>query len=163
MKRIVIAVLVVVLAFGVAVLAQPAAQKPGAKNWTPEQQGALDALNKYVEASLKGNVEEIMTFFRPDFIARDFEQKLTTNYLALRKMNEEFYKAYKLSKYAVDPLEVQVENNIAVLHLDFEETFSDATGKETNTYGPWAVIMVNQNNRWVFLSFCWVEKIREGK
>ncbi len=163
MKRTIIAILMVVLAFGVAALAQPTALKVEAKNWTPEQQDALNAFSKYVVASLKGNVEEIMAFFHPDFIARDFEQKLPTNYLALRKMNEEFYKAYKLSKFVVDPLEVQVENNIAVLHLDFEETFRDATGKETNTYGPWTAIMVKQNNRWVFLSFCYVEKIKGGK
>jgi ketosteroid isomerase-like protein len=163
MKRIAFAVGLVVLVFAVAALAQTAVQKVRAKAWTPEQQEALDAFNKYVAASLNGNVEELMTFFHPDFIGWDYEQKLPTNYLAQRKMEEEFYKAYKLSKFVVDPLEVQVENNIAVFHLNFEETFSDSTGKETSSYGPWTAIMMKQNKRWVFLSFCWVEKIKEGK
>lgn len=158
MKRIAFAVGLVVVLFAVVVLAQTAVQRVPARDWTPEQKMALDTFNNYIVASLKGNVDELMTFFHRDFIGWDYEQELPINYADMKKEDEEFYKAYKLRKFVVDPLEIQVENDLAVLHLNFEEAYSDSTGKETNTYGPWTVIMIKQNNRWVFLSFCWIEK-----
>jgi len=133
------------------------------KEWSAAQKDLLNVFNKYIVSSLKGNVEDQMTFFHPHFIGWDYEQKLLTNFLATKKTGEEFYKAYKLNKFVVDPLEIQVENNIGVLHLNFEEKFSDSTGKETTSHGPWTVIMMKQENRWVFLSFCWLQKFEEGK
>jgi hypothetical protein len=158
MKRIVIAVFVVVLAFGVAVLAQPAAQKPGAKNWTPEQQDALDAFNKYIAAALQGNVNEMKTYWHPNFIGWDLKKGLPMNYEEFLKDEEGIFKDFKFKKLEFVPLAIQVEGKTSIIHLKYDDVISDLAGKEMSASGNWTTVLVKQDKKWIILSNVWAEK-----
>jgi ketosteroid isomerase-like protein len=129
-----------------------------AKDWSAEQKNVLNCFKEYVAANLKGNVNEIMTYFHPKFTFWDYAQKLPANYDAMRKMMDDFFKYNKLIKFDGDPLEIQVEGNIAIMHLKYDESFSDSTGKEITASGPWTATMLKQDNKWVFLSWSWIAK-----
>jgi len=129
-----------------------------AKDWSAEQKNVLNRFKEYVAANLKGNVKEIMTYFHPKFTSWDYAQELPANYDALRKMMDDFFKSYKLIKFDVVPLEIQVEGNIAIVHLKYSESFSDSSGKEIVNSGPWTVTMVKQGDKWFFLSYSWIAK-----
>jgi hypothetical protein len=158
MKRLVFAVCVVVLAFGVAAFAQAAAQKPAAKNWTAEQQDALDAFNKYIAAALQGNVNEMKTHWHPNFIGWNLKQGSPMNYDEFLKDEEEIFKAFRFKKLEFVPLEIQVEGKISIIHLKYDDVVIDLAGKEMPASGNWTTVMVKQDKKWLIMSNVWAEK-----
>ena len=158
MKRIAISVWVVVLVFAVAVLAQPAAQKPGAKNWAPEQQDALNAFSKYIAAARSGDIKEMKTYWHPNIVGWDLKQDSPLNHDEFVKAEEGFYKDAKFKKLEFVPLAIQVEGKTSIIHLKYEDVFSDLTGKETSVSGNWTTVMVKQDKKWLILSNAWAEK-----
>jgi ketosteroid isomerase-like protein len=128
------------------------------KEWPAEQKSVLDSFKGYVAANIKGDIGEILTYFHPKFTSWDYAQKLPANYDALRKMMEDFFKNNKLIKFDGDPLEIQVEGGVAIMHLTYDESFSDSSGKEVINSGRWTATMLKQGNKWVFLSWSWIAK-----
>jgi hypothetical protein len=165
MKRIVIAASVVVLIFAVAIWAWTAATKQGAekqtvgaKNWTLEQREALDAFNKYIAAALQGNINEMKTYWHPNFIGWDLKKGSPMNYEEFLKDEEGIFKDFKFKKLEFVPLAIQVEGKTSIIHLKYDDVISDLAGKEMSASGNWTTVMVKQDKKWVILSNVWVEK-----
>jgi len=158
MKRITFAICVVALVFAVAVLAQPAAQKAGVKNWTPEQQDALSAFSKYIAAALRGNVNEMKTHWHPNFIGWNLKQGSPMNYDEFLKDEEEIFKAFRFKKLEFVPLAIQVEGKISIIHLKYDDVVIDLAGKEMPASGNWTTVMVKQDKTRLIMSNVWAEK-----
>ena len=158
MKRIILAICAVVLAFGVAVLARPAAQKAEARNWTPEQQDALNAFSNYIAAALQGNIKEMRTYWHPNIVGWDLKQDSPINHDEFVKVEEGFYKDFKFKKLEFVPLAIQVEGRTSIIHLKYDDVVSDRAGKETSVSGNWTTVLVKQDKKWVILSNVWAEK-----
>jgi len=109
-------------------------------------------------ANLQGNVEEVMSYFHPKFSGWDYAQTHPLNKDAVHEIIEDIFKNTKLLKFECDPLEIQVEGNFAILHLNYEEILRDSTGKETSSSGRWSATMLKQDNKWLFMSWSWIEK-----
>ena len=129
-----------------------------AEEWTAEQKDVLKSVDKLISANLQGNVQEIMSCFHPKFSGWLYSQKSPINKDTVHKIIEATLKEYKITKFDVEPLEIQVEGNTAILHLNFDEIRRDSTGKETSVSGPWSATMLKQDNEWLFLSWSWIEK-----
>jgi hypothetical protein len=158
MKRITFAICVVALVFAVAVLTQPAAQKAGVKNWTPEQQDALSAFSKYIAAALQGNIKEMRTYWHPNIVGWDLKQDSPINHDEFVKVEEGFYKDLKFIKLEFVPLAIQVEGKTSIIHLKYNDVVSDLAGKETSVSGNWTTVLIKQDKKWIILSNVWAEK-----
>ena len=145
-----------VLAF--ACIALVATSPIFAKDWSPEQKAALNAFNNFIAAGRQGNFQEMKSYWHPKYIAWDYAQELPMNYDVFVKGEEEFFKNYKFKKLEFDPLEIQVEGNLAIIHLNYDMVVSDATGKGTSSSGRWTTIMLKQDKRWLIMSAVWKEK-----
>ncbi len=129
-----------------------------AKEWSAKQKDVLNSVEKYTAANLQGNVKEVMSYFHPKFSGWDYAQTNPLNKDAANKIIEDIFKNNKITKFEVEPLEIQVEGNIAILHLNYEEILRDSTGKETISSGRWSATMLKQDNKWLFMSWSWIEK-----
>jgi hypothetical protein len=98
MKRIAFAVGLVVLVFAAAVLAQTAVQKAPAKARPPEQQEVLDVFSGFFAAALRGNFEEIKTYWHPNIVAWDINQDSPMIHDDFLKGEEGFFKDFKFTK-----------------------------------------------------------------
>lgn len=133
-----------------------------AKEWTAEQKEVAEWLEKYAEVTEKGNVDENMTYFHPNFSGWDLAQtpplfdKGPVDKAFLRKSLEEYYKQFKMIAFEVEPLEIVVQDNFAIVHLNYKETFEDSEGKVTSVPGRWTAGLVKQDNKWTFLSWGWI-------
>ena len=128
-----------------------------AEEWTAEQKDVLNSLEKYIAVNLQGNVKEVMSYFHPKFSGWLYAQTNPLNKDAADKIIEDLFKNNKITKFEVEPLEIQVEGNTAILHLNFDEIRRDSTGKETSVSGPWSATMLKQDNKWLFISWSWIE------
>jgi len=129
-----------------------------AKEWSVEQKDVLNSFEKYIAANLEGNVEEVMSYFHPKFSGWDYAQTHPLNKDAVHEIIEDIFKNNKMLKFECDPLEIQVEGNFAILHLNYEEILRDSTGKEISHSGRWSATMLKQDDKWVFISWSWIEK-----
>ncbi len=128
-----------------------------AKEWSAEQKDVMEWFEKFTEVSVQGNVEEIMGLFHSNFSGWDYAQKLPFDKDFIRNFMNDYYKKYKMISFEVDPLEIQVEGNFAIAHVNYKETLRDSVGKDTNISGRWTVALVKQDNKWVFISWSWKE------
>lgn len=132
------------------------------EEWSAEQKEVAEWLEKYAEVTEKGNVDENMTYFHPNFSGWDLAQtpplfdKGPVDKAFLRKSLEEYYKQFKMIAFEVEPLEIVVQDNFAIVHLNYKETFEDSEGNVTSVPGRWTAGLLKQDNKWTFLSWGWI-------
>jgi len=111
-----------------------------AKEWTAAQKDVLKSFDKYIAAARQGDIKEMMDFWHPQYVGWDYAQKLPMNYDAFLKGEEDFYKNYKFVILEYKPLEIQVDGNMAIIHLGYDDIFSDFAGKQESASGHWTAM-----------------------
>jgi len=91
------------------------------KEWSAEQKEVLKSFHTFVDTNLQGNVEEIMSYFHPNFIGWDFTETLPCNKDAIHKRFEGIFQDKKIVKFDVEPLEILVEGKVAIIHGNYVE------------------------------------------
>ena len=129
-----------------------------AEEWSVEQKDVLNSFEKFRAAYLQGNLEEVMSYLHPKFSRWNYAQANPLNKDAASKIIEDNLKNNKMTKFEVKPLVIQVEGNIAILHVNYEENLRDSTDKETSSSGRWSATMLKQDNNWLFMSWSWIKK-----
>lgn len=142
---------------GVAVLiTQPASLI--AQEWSPAQREVIATFDAYTRASVDGDVEKIMSYFHPEFLGWDYKQARPLDLQQTRGMIEGFYSSYKLAGFDVEPLAVQVRDDVAIVHLRYRETMKMGGGPDVSISGPWTATLVKDGGNWLFLSWSWIQE-----
>jgi ketosteroid isomerase-like protein len=129
-----------------------------AKEWSASQKEVLSSFNKYLATVQQGNIKAIVGYWHPKYVGWNYGQEIPTNYDASLKGVEEFNKNYKFKKMECNPLEIQVEGDIAILHVHFSIVIIDSAGKEVSSSGPETIILVKKDQKWAMLGLVWIEK-----
>lgn len=165
MKRIALVVGLAVVLCVLTIWAHTAAPKSAPeqsnmaeKNWMPEQQEPLNAFSRYIKVALRGNLEEMKTFWHPNIVSWDLKQDIPMNYSEFLKGEADFLKSFKFKKLDFTPLAIQVEGKTAIIHLKYDDVYTDLTGKEISASGNWTTVMVKQDKSWIILSNAWAER-----
>ncbi len=139
-----------------------AATPVSAKEWSAAQKEVLNSFNTYLADVQRGNTKAMIAYWHPKYVSWNYAEELPTHYDSSLKGLEEFFANYKFTKFECDPLEIQVEGDIAILHVRFRIVISDSAGKEMSSSGPETVILVKRENKWSMIGLVWTEK-NEGK
>ena len=145
--------LIAVLIFTLAASAPLAAQE-----WSAEQKEVLKSVEAFCDAYIRADVEETMSYFHPDWRGWNYAEGLPKDYASQRKIVEYFLDKYTLVSMDVQPVLIQVHANTAIAHFYYRNILRDAAGTDIISSGPWSFTMLKQNNKWVFLSWSWIEK-----
>ena len=132
-----------------------------AKEWTAEQKEIAKWFKKYTEVSVEGNPKEILSYFHTKFSGWDYSQTTQVapfDKTFLQNSLDEHYKKNKMISFEVEPLEIKVEGNFAIIHVNFKEKFKDSDGNEINMSGPWTSALIKQDGKWLFISWSWTLK-----
>jgi ketosteroid isomerase-like protein len=126
--------------------------------WSAEQQDAWNNFNNYLKTVQQGDIKAMLAFWHPNYVSWNYAQEMPTDYETSQKGLEEFFKAYRFQKFECLPLKVQVEGDIAILHVHFSIVISDSSGKEMPSSGPETVILARKNKMWRMVGLVWIEK-----
>jgi hypothetical protein len=132
-----------------------------AKEWSAEQKEVVDWFNKYTEVSIEESPKEILSYFHAKFSGWDYSQTTQAapfDKTFIQNFLDKFYKNNKMISFEVEPLEIKVEGNIAIIHVNYKEKFKDADGNEISMSGPWTSALIKQDGKWSFLSWSWIPK-----
>ena len=141
---------------GLALLAAPPTALI-AQEWSPAQQEVLRALDAYTRASVDGDVEEIMSYFHPEFLGWDYKQARPVGLEQTRGMIEGFYSMYKLAGFDVEPLAVQMRGDMAIVHLRYREAMKMGGAEDVAISGLWTATFVKDGDKWLFFSWSWIQ------
>jgi len=128
------------------------------EEWSAEQRDVLASLNKYFSAIRQGNQKEIVDFWHPKFVGWDYAQALPANYDAHLKVIGAIGKSFRFKKLEFNPLEIQVESNIAIIHGKYDAIIQDSAGKETPTSGPETITLVKTDGKWAMIGLVSIAK-----
>jgi ketosteroid isomerase-like protein len=121
------------------------------------EQEVLATLQEYARVSMAGNVDEIMTYFHARFSAWDYAQEGPIDRASLREMLALLLSDYRQTAFNIEPAGIFVHGEIAILHADYDEVFTDPAGVETPMAGRWTATLVKEEGKWLFLSWAWVQ------
>jgi len=129
-----------------------------AQVWSPEQKEVVEFLNDYTKASMRGDIDEIMSYFHVDFSAWEYSMTMTEplDRDSTQKTIEHINQSFKQLAFEVQPVSIQIHGDIAIAHLNFQETMRDAEGVDNFMSGPWTATLLKQGKGWVFLCWTWV-------
>ena len=132
------------------------------EEWTTEQKEIVDWFKKYTEVSVEGNLEGIWSYYHPKFSGWDYSQIMNEGVpfdkAWLQNSHKELYKNNKMISFEVEPLEIKIEGNFAIIHVNFVEKLKDSDGNEITYSGPWTSALIKQDGKWLFLSWSFAFK-----
>lgn len=117
-----------------------------------EKQSVAERFQALVDTAVKGDIEKYKSFFHPEMRWWDFSQKDPVGIEDYTKYMEEFSKSGLKWVSELGPFEIHIIGKTAVLYTTYKNIFKDPEGKETTSSGPWAAVLVKQDDRWMFLS-----------
>jgi ketosteroid isomerase-like protein len=126
--------------------------------WSAEQRDAWNSFNNYLKSVQQGDIKAMLAFWHPKYASWNYAQEMPTDYESSQQGLAGFFKAYRFQKFECLPLKVQVEGDIAILHVRFSIVISDSSGKEIPSSGPETVILTKKNKMWMMLGLVWIEK-----
>ena len=72
-------------------------------------------------------------------------------------MIEGFYSMYKLAEFDIEPLAVQLRDDVAIVHVRYKETMKMGGDDNVSLSGLWTATFVKEGGRWLFLSWSWIQ------
>ena len=128
-----------------------------AQEWSPEQKDVLQVVNNYTKASMRGNMDEIMSYFHADFIAWDYSMPGPLDLDSTQKVFEFMNQNFKQVSFKAQPVSIVFNGDVAIAHLNFEETMRDSEAIDHFLSGPWTATLVKKGSTWIFLCWTWVQ------
>jgi ketosteroid isomerase-like protein len=129
-----------------------------AQEWSTEQKEVVKFLNDYTKVSMKGDMDEVMSYFHADFISRVYANTMSESLDrdGVQMAMEAGYQNYKILEFEVQPLIIQIHGDLAIAYTNFKETLRDTNGVDNKLSGPWTATLVKQDKGWIFLSWTWL-------
>jgi len=130
-----------------------------AEEWSTEQKEVITWFKEATQAYVNGNCEGILSYHHLDFTGWDFEHnppfdKGPFDLPAFSAyMKEDFCKNFKTKLFEIEPLNITIKDNFAIVHVNYKEILKDTGGEEYSLSGRWTVSLIKQQNKWLFLSW----------
>lgn len=122
-----------------------------AQEWSAEQKKVWENVEAYSELASKGDVEGFMSYIHPDFSGWYSKAALPDD-----KSIRQKHATYHLPKtetlyYFLQPLEIKIHGNVAIVHYIYSGHTKDAWGKEKFSQSRWTDILMKQKDKWVII------------
>lgn len=127
-----------------------------AHDWSLEQKEIIEFINDYTKASMRGDLDEIMSYFHVDFTAWEYSTTAPIDRDSTQKTIEYINQISKQVAFEVKPIKIQLHGNLAIVQLNFQETMRDEEGVDHFMSGPWTATLLKQDEGWIFLCWTWL-------
>jgi len=120
-----------------------------------EKEAVAEYFQAYVDTAVEGDegdIEKLKSFYHPEMSWWDYKQEHPVGIEAYLKYMEEFYKSELKWICDLEPFEIHIVGNTAVLYTTYTNKFTDPEGNETTSSGPWTAVLIKQDGKWLLLS-----------
>ena len=122
------------------------------QEWSKEQKEVWKNVETYWDFSAKGDVEGFQSYFHDDFSGWSNKNALPTNKTSRRKFLSHIFKTRKIIVQEIQPVGINIYDNVAIVQYYYSRILEDSEGKEKNMNGRWTDILMKQGDKWVMIS-----------
>jgi uncharacterized protein (TIGR02246 family) len=150
-KLLMIMSLVLLLCFTFGCQPAEVAEEP-AVDIEAEKEAVAEYFHAYVDTAVEGDIEKLKSFYHPEMSWWDYKQEHPVGIEAYLKSMEEFYKSGLKWICDLEPFEIHIVGDTAVLYTTYTNKFTDPEGNESTSSGPWTAVLIKQDGKWLLLS-----------
>ena len=121
------------------------------QEWSEQQKEVWKTVETYSELAAKGDVEGFLDYFHDDFKGWINRMALPTNKTTRRKFISHNWKTTKTLVQDLQPVGINIFDNVAIVQYYYSEVLKDAEGKEINESGRWTDILMKQGDKWLII------------
>jgi ketosteroid isomerase-like protein len=121
------------------------------QEWSEEQKEAWKFIETHWDNLVKEDIEVILADYHDDFIGWEITSPLTFNKAFLRKNMPLWIESSDWVVYNIQPIAINIFDDVAIVHYYHSSVFKDTKGNETNYSGRWTDIIMKQGDRWVLI------------
>ena len=123
-----------------------------AKEWSDAQMEVLKQVEKSYDLWAKKDIEGWLSYIHEDYCGWHYESAVTQKKSSFVNMANYYFPKYELVFYEFTPLEVQVLDDVAIVHYYFYFLAKDEEGKETDSQSRYTDILLKKDGKWLLIS-----------
>jgi ketosteroid isomerase-like protein len=122
------------------------------QEWSAAQKAVWDNVKTYWDLGDKGDVEGYLSYLHDDYRGWGNGSPLPLRKADVRKGVSHFFKLEKPELTWIEPVNIQILDDVAIVHYFFALHFKDEEGKVQNRSGRWMDVLVKQGDRWLLIA-----------
>ena len=123
-----------------------------AHEWTDAEQEVLNDMEKSYETWIKKDIEGWLSYIHDDYCGWHYESAVTQKKSNFVNMANHYFPKFELIFYELTPLEVQILDDVAIVHYYFYFLAKDDEGKEQNSQSRYTDIFIKEGGKWLLIS-----------
>jgi ketosteroid isomerase-like protein len=121
------------------------------QQWSPDQTEVWKNVEAYTARNEAGDLEGFLAYVHEDYVGWDIGEPMTSNKARLRKFLNYSFKKYKTEFLDLQPVAINVLDDVAIVYYHFTVVGKDADGKQFDETGRWADVLKKQGDKWVLI------------
>ena len=121
------------------------------QEWSEEQKEVWKNVETYWDLDTKEDLEGFLNYFHYDFSGWINGKALPTNKTTRRKFISHGFETTKSLVHDIQPVGINIFDNVAIVQYYYSWVFKDVEGKEKNENGRWTDILMKQGDKWVLI------------
>ena len=121
------------------------------QEWSEEQKEVWKNVETRWDLEAKQYLEVAMDIFHDDYSVWFNQDALPINKASLRKRVVHFLETTKIVIQDIQPVEIKIYDNVAIVHFYYSRITKNAEGQETNQSGRVTDILMKEGDKWVLI------------
>jgi len=121
------------------------------QEWSKSQKEVWKNVESYWNLFAQGNMDEMMTYYHENYSGWANSSPLPGSKARATEGLKHFLEGNKIIMHNMDPVAIEIHDNVAVVHYYYSFIFKNSDGKEQNNSGRWTDILSKQGNKWILI------------
>jgi ketosteroid isomerase-like protein len=121
------------------------------QQWSPAQTAVWKNVEAYWARDAAGDLDGFMSYIHDDYVGWDRNGPMAHDKSQLRKYLEHAWTTEKTILQDVQPVAINVIDDVAVVHYYFWVITKDSDAKEHERSGRFTDVMMRQGDKWVLI------------
>jgi len=122
-----------------------------AQQWSPAQTEVWKNVEAYSARTEARDLEGFLAYVHESYVGWDISEPMTSSKARLRKFLDYNFNRYKTELLDLQPVAINVIDDVAIVYYHFTVVGKDADGKQFDETGRWADILKKQGDKWVLI------------
>jgi uncharacterized protein (TIGR02246 family) len=123
-----------------------------AHEWTDAEKEVLKEMEKSYELWVKKDIEGFLSYIHDDYCGWHYESAVTQKKSNFVNMANHYFPKTEIIFYELTPLEVQILDDVAIVHYYFYFLMKDDEGKEQSSQSRYTDILMKEDGKWLLIS-----------
>lgn len=118
--------------------------------WTQTEKEIWEQVEYYTKLIIDGEVNQFLDCFHEDYLGWNYFENHPINKNDIKNELSNL-PSTKIISYNIDPVSIQIKNEIAIVHYNYSAVYVNSEGTEKSKSSRYTDILMNDENKWVLI------------